>query len=62
MHSIQITEEGVTKLLNKFNPHKTPGPDNITPGVLKELATHISVASSANNLVLDLIFSGMSLV
>ena len=42
MHSIQITEEGVTKLLKKINPHKTPGPDNITPGVLKELATHIS--------------------
>ena len=42
MHSIQITEEGVTKLLKKLNPHKTPGPDNITPGVLKELATHIS--------------------
>jgi hypothetical protein len=42
MHSIQITEEGVTKLLKKLNPHKTPGPDNITPGVLKELATLIS--------------------
>ena len=42
MHSIQITEEGVTKLLKKLNPHKTPGPDNITHRVLKELATHIS--------------------
>jgi hypothetical protein len=31
-----------TKLLKKLNPHKTPGPDNITHGVLKELATHIS--------------------
>jgi hypothetical protein len=39
---IQITEVGVTKLLKKLNPHKTPGPDNITPGVLKELATLIS--------------------
>ena len=42
MHSIQITEEGVTKLLKNLNPHKAPGPDNITPRVLKELATHIS--------------------
>jgi hypothetical protein len=42
MHDIQITEEGVTKLLKNLNPHKVPGPDNITPRVLKELATHIS--------------------
>lgn len=42
MHDIQITEEGVTKLLKNFTPHKAPGPDNITPRVLKELATHIS--------------------
>ena len=42
MHDIQITEGEVTKLLKNLNPHKAPGPDNITPGVLKELATHIS--------------------
>jgi hypothetical protein len=42
MHDIQITEEQVTKLLKNLNPHKAPGPDNITPRVLKELATHIS--------------------
>ena len=42
IHDIQITEEGVTKLLKNLNPHKAPGPDNITPGVLKELATYIS--------------------
>ena len=42
MHNIQITEEGVTKLLENLNPHKTPGPDNITPRVLIELETHIS--------------------
>jgi hypothetical protein len=42
MHDIQITEEGVTKLLKNLNPHKVPGPDNIIPRVLKELATHIS--------------------
>jgi hypothetical protein len=42
MHNIQITEEGVTKLLKNLNPHKAPGPDNITPRVLIELGTHIS--------------------
>jgi hypothetical protein len=42
MHDIQITEEGVTKLLKNFNPHKASGPDNITPRVLKKLATPIS--------------------
>ena len=42
MHDIQITEEEVTKLLKNLNPHKAPGPDNITPRVLKELPTHIS--------------------
>jgi hypothetical protein len=36
MHDIQITEEQVTKLLKNLNPHKAPGPDNITPRVLKE--------------------------
>jgi hypothetical protein len=39
MHDIQITEEGATKLLKNLNPHKAPGPDNIAPRVLKELAT-----------------------
>jgi hypothetical protein len=33
MHDIHITEEGITKLLKKLNPHKAPGPDNITPRV-----------------------------
>ena len=42
MHDIQITEEGVTKLLKNLNPHKVPGPDNIFPRPSKELATHIS--------------------
>ena len=42
MHDIQITEEGVTKLLKNLNPHKVPGPDNIFPRSSKELATHIS--------------------
>jgi hypothetical protein len=49
MHDIQITEEQVTKLLKNLNPHKAPGPDNIAPRVLKELATHIQSISSTNN-------------
>jgi hypothetical protein len=35
--TLEIIEEGVTKLLNNLNPHKVPGPDNIIPRVLKEL-------------------------
>jgi hypothetical protein len=37
---INITENGVNKLLKDLNPNKAAGPDNITPRVLKELATH----------------------
>jgi hypothetical protein len=36
---INITENGVHKLLKNLNPNKAAGPDNITPRVLKELAT-----------------------
>ena len=39
---INITENGVHKLLKNLNPNKAAGPDNITPRVLKELATHIA--------------------
>jgi hypothetical protein len=42
IYDIQITEEGITKLLKKKNPQKAPGPGNITSRDLKELATHIS--------------------
>jgi hypothetical protein len=38
---INITENGVHKLLKNLNPNKAAGPDNITR-VLKELATHIA--------------------
>jgi hypothetical protein len=37
---INITENGVHKLLKNLNPNKTAGPDNITPRVIKELATY----------------------
>ena len=38
----QITENGVAKLLHHLNPHKSAGPDNITPRVLKELSSEVS--------------------
>ena len=40
--NINITEEGVRKLLTGLNPHKAAGPDSITPRVLKELADEIA--------------------
>jgi hypothetical protein len=42
MPDIQITENGVAKLLHNLNPHKAAGPDNITPRVLKELSSEVS--------------------
>ena len=39
---IDITENGVLKLLQNLNPNKAAGPDNITPRVLKELATSVA--------------------
>ena len=38
MPGINITEEGVRKLLEKLNPNKASGPDHISPLVLRELA------------------------
>ena len=49
MPDIQITENGVVKLLHNLNPHKAAGSDNITPRVLKEL-------SSEESSILKLIF------
>ena len=40
---INITEEGVRKLLAGLNPHKAAGPDSITPRVLKELSDEIAL-------------------
>ena len=37
-----ISENGILKLLQKLNPNKAAGPDDIKPKVLKELATHIA--------------------
>ena len=39
---LDITENGVLKLLKSINPNKAAGPDNITPKLLKELATEIA--------------------
>lgn len=35
---IDVTSNGIIKLLKKLNPHKASGPDNIPPRLLKELA------------------------
>ncbi|XP_071959873.1 uncharacterized protein [Antedon mediterranea] len=42
MPEVNITEEGVCKLLKELHPAKASGPDNISPRVLRELATDIS--------------------
>ena len=40
--TINITENGVQKILANLNPHKAWGPDNISPRVLKELSSSIA--------------------
>jgi hypothetical protein len=42
MKYFDITCNGITKLLKQLNPYKAPGSDNISPRILKELATDIS--------------------
>ena len=42
MPPINITVAGVEKLLNKLNPYKAPGPDNVQPRILRELSCQIS--------------------
>ena len=42
MADINITVNGIYKLLHNLNPHKAAGPDNISPRVLKELAAEIA--------------------
>ncbi len=42
INRLVITQEGVRKLLDKINPNKASGPDNIPGRVLKELATEIA--------------------
>jgi hypothetical protein len=42
MQDITISQQGVLKLLTNLNIYKAPGPDNISPRVLKNLAPSIS--------------------
>ena len=42
MADIKITESGVHKLLKSLKAHKAPGPDQISPLVLKEMAKVIA--------------------
>ena len=37
MPPINITVEGIQKLLDELNPYKAPGPDNLQPRILREL-------------------------
>ena len=42
MADIQISEDGVEKLLKDLNPHKAMGPDGLHPRILKQLASTIA--------------------
>ena len=42
MDAIQVTEEGVRKLLFKMNPRKATGPDSIPARILNDFATEIA--------------------
>ncbi|KAI8515244.1 hypothetical protein Bbelb_078350 [Branchiostoma belcheri] len=42
--SINIVEAGVRKLMQNLNPRKAPGPDGISPRLLKELANELAPA------------------
>ncbi|CAH1238779.1 Hypp5632 [Branchiostoma lanceolatum] len=44
--SVSISVAGVQNLLQKLNPKKAPGPDGISPKLLKELAVELSPALS----------------
>ena len=47
MKNIQVTNEGITKLLQKLNPGKASGPDLLPARILKELAVELSPYLSA---------------
>jgi hypothetical protein len=42
MEEIVISEDGIRKQLQELDPHKAPGPDGISPRVLRELAPEIA--------------------
>ena len=42
IQDLNITENGIAKLLSNLNPYKAAGPDGITSRVLKELSTDIA--------------------
>jgi hypothetical protein len=42
MPNVNITDEGVKKLLKGLNPSKASGPDQLSPRLLKELHTEIA--------------------
>ena len=42
IQDLNITENGIAKLLSILNPHKAASPDGITSSVLKELSTDIA--------------------
>ena len=42
MPPINITVEGVEKMLSNLNPHKSSSPDNLSPRILKELSKEIA--------------------
>ena len=41
LNDIAVSKDGVIKLLKSLNPSKALGPDELHPGVLKELATEL---------------------
>ena len=47
LSSLDISINGVTKLLKNLKPRKAPGPDNIKPLVMKETATKIAPGLTA---------------
>ena len=42
MGDITVDPKGVTKLLDRLNVHKAPGPDGLNAGVLIECSNEIS--------------------
>ena len=44
MDYINVTCEGVKKLLKNLNPHRAGGPDGLSPRVLRELAEELAPA------------------